>query len=1225
MITLRTLAQRGALFCCGASLFTAAVMASAQNANGGAKPHAGMLRYPAISKTHIVFAYANDLWIVPKEGGVALPLSSPPGAESMPRFSPDGKTIAFVGNYEGSRDIYTMPADGGSPTRVTYHPAGKVVCGWTPDGKIVFNTNGYAGLARQQQLLTVSANGGSPTRLPVPYGEEGAISPDGRWLAYTPHSTDTRTWKRYRGGMATDIWLFDLKDKKSKKITDWEGTDTAPMWMGSKIIYLSDNGSEHRMNLWSYDTANGKRTQITKYSDYDIKWPSIGEGEVVFQHGTKLMRYDLTANKATEVLVRIPGDKPGIRNRTLDAASYLTGFAIAPSGKRAVVSARGDIWIAPVKEGTPRNLTHSSGSAELAPAWSPDGKSIAYFSDSTGEYEMYLMAADGKGTPMQVTKGNKTYFYSALWSPDSRYIAYADKTGAMFLYDTQTKTSKKMDKEEVGGVMRADWSPDSRWLTYDLTDPKLKTSAIWVYNVETGEKKQVTSGMFNETSPVFDKAGDYLYFASTRSFSPTYEDVGGSTWIYTNSQVLVALPLRTDVTSPYLPKVEMEPVKSASKAEVSLEESTAVALAAEDEVSGVWSGTVKGEDLPGGMIAFKLTLKLNADGTVTGNIASVAGNATVTGSYDAAKKAIALNFDLNGMVITIAGTISGANLMGTAGPAGQPLPFTAIKEGGAKPTPTVPTKPADGAKTPAADAPKKVNIDFASIEMRAFALPVTAGQFRSLAVNDKNQLLYVRAGQGQAPGIYAFDLKDDSKTEKAVAPGVGGFDISADGKKILYSGAGGVSIQDASAGGAKESVVTSGMSMMVDPRAEWKEMFEQAWRLERDFFYDPNMHGVDWKAVHDQYAAMLPDAATREDVGYIISEMISELNVGHAYYSGGDTERTAPPVGVGTPGVDFSLEKGAYRIAKIYRGAAWDTDAVGPLSLPGVKVKEGDYLLAVNGTPVDTTKDPYAAFIGMNDRMITLTVSDKPTLDSSAREFATRLPGSDATLRYRAWIESKRAYVDKMSGGRVGYIYVPNTGLDGQSDLVRQLVGQRGKDALIIDDRWNAGGQIPNRFIELLNRPVTNYWARRDQQDWVWPQDAAIGPKCMLINGLAGSGGDAFPFYFKQAGLGKLIGTRTWGGLVGITGYPPLLDGASVTAPAFAFYKLNGEWGIEGHGVDPDIMVMDDPALMQNGGDPQLDTAIKQMQDELKTKAFVPAKRPAYPNRKGFGIPDKDR
>jgi tricorn protease len=414
------------------------------------------------------------------------------------------------------------------------------------------------------------------------------------------------------------------------------------------------------------------------------------------------------------------------------------------------------------------------------------------------------------------------------------------------------------------------------------------------------------------------------------------------------------------------------------------------------------------------------------------------------------------------------------------------------------------------------------------------------------------------------------------------------------------------------------------MTATIEPRAEWKQIFDEAWRIERDFFYDPNMHGLNWKGVHDQYAKMLEDANSREDVSFIISEMISELNVGHAYYGGGDTS-PQPSVPVGMLGADYELVNGAYRISRIYRGGPWDTDAIGPLSQPGIKVKAGDYILEVNGVPVDTKKDIYAAFIGLADKVVTLTVSSKPKLDGDAREVVVRPLSDEGDLRYRAWIEQNRAYVDKVSGGKVGYIYVPDTGINGQNNLVRQFLGNMNKEALIVDERWNGGGQIPTRFIEMLNRPITNYWARRDGKDWAWPPDAHSGPKCMLINGLSGSGGDAFPWYFRQAKLGKLIGTRTWGGLVGISGNPDLIDGAVVTAPTFAFYKANGTWAVEGHGVDADIEVLDDPALMQNGADPQLDAAIKLMLEEIKRSPYVPAKRPPYPDRRGIGIPEKDR
>jgi tricorn protease len=465
-------------------------------------------------------------------------------------------------------------------------------------------------------------------------------------------------------------------------------------------------------------------------------------------------------------------------------------------------------------------------------------------------------------------------------------------------------------------------------------------------------------------------------------------------------------------------------------------------------------------------------------------------------------------------------------------------------------------------------------------------------------------------------------LKDDKREEKNVAAG-GSFEVSADGQKIMIPRGQSAAIQDASPGAAAQNIVVSPMTAIIDPREEWRQMFQEAWRIQRDYFYDPTLHGVDWKGVRENYGRMLPDVASREDLSYVISEMISELNVGHAYYSGGDVENQ-PTTSVGLLGADLELANGKYRIANIYQGGPWDSDARGPLSQPGVNIKEGDLLLAVNGIPVDPAKDPWAAFQGLAGQTVTLTTSRPP--DPVTRDEVVKLlPGGDTNLRFREWIEKNRDYVEKQSGGRIGYVYVPDTGTSGQSELYRQLLGQRGKDALLIDERWNGGGQIPTRFIELLNRPVVNYWARRDHADWVWPWDAHHGPKAMLINGLAGSGGDAFPWYFRQAGLGKLIGTRTWGGLVGISGNPGLIDGARVTAPTFAFYEKDSTWGVEGHGVDPDIEVIDDPALMQNGGDPQIDAAIRHLLEELKRNPYIPARRPAYPNRKGFGLDPRDR
>lgn len=1225
----------------------------AQPANG-VKPHAGMLRYPDVSKTHIVFLYANDLWLVPREGGTALPLSSPSGTEVLPKFAPDGKTIAFVGNYDGNRDLYTLPVEGGVPTRVTHHPVSELLCDWTPDNRLLYASNGFVGLGRQQQLFTAPAKGGAPTKLPVPYGTDAAISPDGRWLAYLLHTTDSSTWKRYRGGMATDIWLFDLKEKKSKKITDWEGTDTLPMWNGEKVVYLSDNGPEHRLNLWQYDTKSGKRQQLTRFTDYDVRWPSIGpgpngKGEVVFQHGPALKLFDLDSSKSWAVEVRIPGDRPRLRARTIETNRFITAMGISPSGKRAAIEARGDIWTAPAKEGSPRNLTRTSGVAERDPAWSPDGQWIAYFSDKTGEYEMYVMQSDGKGETKQLTKSGKNFYYVPAWSPDSKHLLYSDKAGNLSLYTLATGQSKAIDRDPLGAPLTARWSADSRWITYSRSDDKTRNGIVTIYNVEKGEKKQITSGMFSDSNPVFDRKGDYLFFSSTRSFNPTYEDLG-STWVYNGTEVMIALPLRPEVASPYAPKSDEETWSGEKKdapktftldltrSELSASNSSLIPHSSSlpthpsavvqdtDEVSGVWNGTAT---VNGNPVPFKLTLKLGANNTLTGTIEAMGQTLDVTGTYNPGTKELTLTFTLGDDSITLNAKIAGNRMTGSASGGGDNnAPIQAEKVGGASPKPAVPGQPAPaGQPAQAAKGPAKVEIDFTDIERRAIQLPIQPGNFGQIAVNDKNQLLFTRAGSrnNSVPsGIKLFDLNDEKREEKMVAAGGGGFEVTPDGKKLLVVRGNTGTIQDASAGAQGEAVVTTGMTATIEPREEWKQMFNEAWRVERDFFYDPNMHGVDWNAVREQYGKMVADAASREDLSFIISEMIAELNVGHAYYQGGDVE-AQPAVSVGLLGADLELHEGAYRIAKIYRGAAWDTDAVGPLSQPGVKVKTGDYLLAVNGAPVDTSKDPYAAFQGMADRVVTITVSEKPKMDASARDIPLRLLGSENTLRYRDWIEQKRAYVEKQSGGRVGYIYVPDTGINGQNDLFRQFVGNRGKDALIIDERWNGGGQIPTRFIELLNRPITNYWARRDHADWAWPQDGHQGPKCMLINGLAGSGGDAFPYYFKQAKLGKTIGMRTWGGLVGISGNPGLIDGGGVTAPTFAFYEKDGTWGVEGHGVDPDIEVVDDPALMTDGGDPQLDAAIKHMLDELKRSPYVAPKRPSYPNRKGLGVEDKDK
>ncbi len=1219
-------------------------------APGEVRPHAGMLRYPDVSATHIVFAYAGRLWLVPRTGGVAEPLASPAGSPGFPRFSADGQTIAFVGNYDGNDDLYTIPVTGGVPFRVTHHPTTETLCDWTPDGKLLFAGRNYSGQVRGSQLLVVPPTGGFPEKLPVPYGAVGAISPDGTWLAYTLHTTDSRTWKRYLGGMATDIWLFNLQTHAAQRITTWEGTDSQPMWHGKSLYYMCDDGPEHRLNIWQYELAEGKRTQITHFDKHDIKWPAIGpgakgEGEIVFQYGPDLYTLDLATRQSHPVEVSVPGDRPQLRPTRVDVAGRIENWDVSPTGKRAAFDARGDIWTVPAHKGTPRNLTRSSGVAERDPAWSPDGRWIAYLSDKTGEYELYVTQSDGKGATRQLTgtgqadpnepnaaEPRKIYRYSPTWSPDSKWIAFNDKSGALYVASAATGACRLVDQDPWSNPPDFSWSHDSSWLAY-VRGGANQQSAIWLYHLTTREKRPVTSGAFRDTEPCFDRAGNYLFFATNRHFkNPIYEDIG-TTFVYTNTDTIVAVPLRADLASPLAPKSDEESWKEPNelkKDEQPTSDQVGDADEDDEEVAPAEPGAGAREDeaatQPGG-----------------------AGDKKPAKGPHGGKKGEAEKADKD-----------------------------------------------KAEKEKSKNTPLEITLD--GFEQRAIRLPIKPGAFSGLAVNAEGMLLYVRqprAGSEEKASLKIFDWSKaedgggvdqpeedemsvrlaravrrpalalrpaarrvgEEPEEQTVLGEVGAFRLSADGKKIIVHKDDTFAVVDAKPDQKLDKPMSlDGMVAVVDPRADWRQMVLEAWRVERDFFYDPHMHGVDWPGLRDEYLKMLDDCVSRSDVSFVIRELISELNVGHAYYFGdGDN---APRVSVGLLGADFELADGAYRIRRIITGGPWDTDARGPLAQPGIKVRAGDYLLAVNGVPLDVKQDPWAAFQGLAGKVVTLTVSrtapgaagttsapeekpaeskpadaeeqakkeEKKKEETGPHDIVVKLlsPEEDAALRYRAWVEHNRAYVAEKSGGKVGYVHVPDTGVNGQNELFRQFYGQRDKAALIVDERWNGGGQIPLRFIELLNRPLTNFWATRDGQPVPTPEDAHHGPKCMLINGLAGSGGDAFPFYFRQAKLGKLIGTRTWGGLVGISGNPALIDGATVTAPTFAFYKLDGTWGIEGHGVDPDIEVLDDPALMLDGADPQIDKAVQLMLDEVQKNPYVPVKVPPYPDRSGMGVPKKD-
>lgn len=1223
-------------------------------------PAAGMLRYPDVSGESIVFVYANDLWTVPRSGGRATPLASPDGQELFPRFSPDGEHIVFQGNYDGDRDLYTIATDGGIPERLTHHPADETPTDWTDDG-IVFHVNGTAGLSRKQQIFRVQPSGGLPERLPPAYGANGVVSADGKWLAYTPSQRDFRTWKRYRGGLASDIWIMNLETLESKQITDHEGTDTLPMWHGGTVYYLSDAGPEHKLNIWAYDTEDGGREQVTRFEDFDVKFPSIGpgeggRGEIVLQNGSDLYLVDLGNGRARPVQITIPGARPSIRPQVIDAARFIQSGGISATGKRAVAEARGDIWTLPAEKGAPRQLTNTSGSAERSPAWSPDGRWIAYFSDESGEYNLYVTQSDGRGETRKLTDLAENYFFQIVWAPDSKSLLITDKAGAIHHVDLGTGERTPIDRDKMATQPAISWSGDSRWIAYNVVDPQSYVSVIKIHDTETGETRPVTSGFFNDINPVFSRTGEYLYYSSYRDFStPRYEDVG-TTFVYANTGRIIAVPLNADVENPTLIEPDEETWKEedeekgegdASEAEgEDAGEEDAGQDAGQDEadddlpaIVGTWSATASGLaalGMPADELEYTMYFKQLDDDSFVG-ASEQQGETRDYDSieFDEESGELVLKSSQGPLSTMITATVDDDQMTGrweVAGPIEGSGEMTAERTGREVPDGKISEK-----KKRASDDP--VEIDFEGFEARGVQLPVDAGSFWGLVSNDSGALIYNRAGApGSPPSVRLVDAGSDEPEEKTVVTGASLVDISGDGKKILLAGQGNRwKIADAKPGQSmSDAIQPSGLRKRVEPREEWKQLFTDAWRRHRDFFYVDNMHGVDWKDIYERYAAMIEDAASREDVSFVIGEMIAELNVGHAYYWGGDVEGQ-PSANVGLLAADFELgvetdenddRHAAYRIKTLYRGAPWDTDARNPLDLNGVDVAEGVYITHVNGMAIDTAKDPWAAFVGTAGKETTLTIADALVGDDetrNVRDVTIKPIGSETYHRYRHWVESNRKHVEEASSGRIGYIYVPNTGVQGQNELFRQFYGQIAKDALIIDERWNGGGQIPTRFIELLNRPRTNYWYRRDGQDWAWPPDSHQGPKAMLINGAAGSGGDMFPWLFKHNELGKLIGRRTWGGLVGISGVPPLIDGGYTAVPTFGFYERNGTWGIEGHGVDPDIEVMDDPTELARGNDPQLEAAIQHLLEQLETGSYTPPGRPTPPDRSGFGIEERDK
>ena len=1066
---------------------------------------AGLFRYPDVSKSHIVFTYANDIWVMPKDGGTAIKLSSPPGVESFPKFSPDGNTVAFSGNYDGNTDVYTIPVSGGVPSRLTHHGYPDRVVDWTPDGKsVLFASGRESGRERYNQFYTIAAKGGMSQKLPLEYAEFGSYSPDGKELAVTFISQVFRNWKRYRGGWNADIHIYNFANNKSEKITTTDASDELPMWHKDAIYFLSDRGTEIRMNLWKYDLKTKAFTQLTNFKDYDAHYPSIGPDDIVLEAGGKLYLYGLTSGQLKEVKVTIVNDRSSLKASVQPADKYIQHAAISADGNRVLLEARGELFSLPAENGFVKDLSRTPGAAERYPAWSPDGKTVAYWSDQSGEYELWVMEPNKEGSARKLTNYGPGFRYNLFWSPDNKKLAFIDKAMRIKVYDLTTDKTTDVDKglRMTHGALegfRVNWSPDSRWLAY-TRDLENQHYTIFLYDYQNKKLHQATSGFYECFNPVFDPEGKYLYVLTNQSFRPSYSDID-NTFIYANTTQPAAITLSKNTPS--------------------------ILHAKNDEVG------IKREEE-----------KQKADSV---------------------KKV--------------------------------------LKDAGVLPA----KKPEVGV----------TDIDLDGIERRLILLPVKPGNYGNLSAVKGKIIYQVFPNTGVTdgkPSLKFFDL--DKREEKTIMDDVNGYILSANGNKILarrQSTWGVIMPQENQK--LDKPLRISEMQMTVDPEQEWKQIFMDTWRLERDYFYDAKMHGVDWDLIKQRYLKMLAGAMNREEVNVVLGEMIGELNASHTYKGGGD-EEAGKVAQVGYIGVDFQADGNHYKIKKVIQGAPWDAEVRSPLELSGSDIKAGDYILAVNGIPVTTAQEPYAAFVGLAGKTIEVTYNSTPSM-TGAKTAIIKALDDESRLRHLAWIESNRKRVEEASNGDIGYIYVRSTGIDGQNELIRQFNAQWDKKALVIDERFNSGGQIPDRFIEILDRKPLAFWAIRDGDTWPWPPFAHFGPKVMLINGWSGSGGDAFPDYFRKKDLGPLIGTRTWGGLIGISGVPPLVDGGGITVPTFRMYNPDGTWFKEGHGVEPDIKVEEDLGALAKGVDPQLERAIAEIKTLLKTKEF---KRPPTPSNEKRGF-----
>jgi tricorn protease len=1055
-----------------------------------------LLQKPTVSKTQIVFSYAGDLWSVARDGGEASRLTVGPGIETDPIFSPDGSLIAFQAEYEGNQDVYVIAATGGTPKRLTFHPGADAPVAWSPDGKqILFRSNRDA-YSRFTRLFSISVDGGFPMPVDLPMAYDGSYSSDGAKIAYMPITPAFQAWKRYRGGETTPIWLANLSDAKLEKIPRENSNDFNPIWLGEKVYFLSDRDGP--VSLFSYDTATKKVSALVHNDGYDIKSASAGPGAIVYEQFGSIHLFDLKSGKAKKIEISVSGDIPSLRPSFEKLAARISNAGLSPTGARAVFEARGEIFTVPAEKGDVRNLTSTPGIAERNPAWSPDGKQIAYFSDESGEYMLHLRDQNGMGQVTKVSLGTPpAFYYDPTWSPDSKKIAYQDSQRQLWFIDLEKKMPVRIDQDTYVTPERGinpDWSPDSKWITYTKL-LKNHLRAVFLYSLEDGQSHQASDGMSDAQFAKFDKNGKYLYFTASTNVGLTtgWLDMSGDD--RPTSRNIYVTVLRKEDGSPLAPESDEETAKKAD------------------------------------------------------------------------------------------------------------------------------SEAKEGKNTEARIQNPEVRIDLPGIDQRILALPIPPRDYVSLDTGKTGVLFITEKVQNPAaaePGeretatLYKFELKT-RKTDK-VLEDLQRFAVSQDGEKMLYrQGANWV----ISAAGTppkpgEGALKLDGMEARIDPRAEWKQMYHEVWRIERDFFYDPSLHGVDWKTAEQKYEPYAESVASRGDLNYLFEEMLGELTVGHLFVRGGAFPEVKRVKG-GLLGADYKIENGRYRFAKVYDGENWNPQMKAPLTQPGVNVTAGEYLLAVNGRDVQPPANLYSFFEETAGKSVVLRVG--PNADGTGSREVTVVPvESEGALRNLAWIEENRRKVDQLSGGKLAYVYLPDTGGGGFTNFNRYYFAQVGKQGAVIDERFNGGGQIADYIIDNLSRPLTNFFMTRAGQPITTPQEAIFGPKAMIINEYAGSGGDAMPWLFRQRKIGPLIGKRTWGGLVGIFGFPVLMDGGTVTAPDIAFYNLKGEWDVENHGVTPDIEVEYDPALVRAGHDPQLEKAVQMVLAELEAHPAPQYHHPPFPN-----------